>query len=201
MSRPEIHRLSHNLCVWRTHDPTIETELFSSAALVGSRLLLIDPIALSADQLHEISQPGPVAGVIVTNANQHPSAADYADRFDVPIFANPAAFPDSKPSRLGEIARGVAFAGDLGVIEIEGAAPGEIALYLPANGGTLIVGDALINFEQYGFTLLPRRYCQNHKKMRVSLCQLLTKPAEPMLFAHGTPILSEASSRLRQLLR
>ena len=200
MPDPEVHRLPHNLWVWQTHDPTIKTELFSSAALVGSRFLLIDPIALSEDQLQEISQSGPVAGVIVTNANHCRSALDYSERLGVPIFAHPAAFPDSKLSRLREIARQAAFAGDLEVIEIEGAAPGEIALYLPANGGTLILGDALINFEPYGFNLLPRRYCQNHKKMRVSLCQLLTKPAERMLFAHGTPVLSEASSRLRQLL-
>jgi glyoxylase-like metal-dependent hydrolase (beta-lactamase superfamily II) len=200
VSGAEIHRLSYDLWVWQTHDPTIKAELFSSAALIGSRLFLIDPIPLSEDQLQEISQAGPVSGVIVTNANHCRSALDYSERFSVPIFARPAAFPDSKLSRLREIAREATFAADLEVIEIEGAAPGEIALYLPANGGTLIVGDALINFEPYGFTLLPRRYCQNHKEMRVSLCQLLTKPAERMLFAHGTPVLSEATSRLRQLL-
>ena len=200
MSGSEIHRLSHHLWVWHTHDAALKTELFSSAALVGSRLLLIDPIALFEDQLQKISQSRPVAGVIVTNANHRRSALDYSERLGVPIFAHPAAFPESKPTRLRDIAKGLGFAGDLEVVEIEGAAPGEIALYLPANGGTLIVGDALINFEPYGFNFLPRRYCQNHKKMRVSLCQLLTKPAERMLFAHGTPVPSEATSRLRQLL-
>jgi len=86
------------------------------------------------------------------------------------------------------------------VIEVEGAVTGEIALYHSSNGGTLIVGDALINFEPYGFTLLPRKYCLSEKQMRSSLHQLLTRPAERMLFAHGTPILSGANARLQQLL-
>jgi len=51
---------------------------------------------------------------------------------------------------------GAAIGGELEVIEIEGAVAGEIALYYASNGGTLIVGDALINFEPYSFSLLPR---------------------------------------------
>lgn len=95
---------------------------------------------------------------------------------------------------------GALIGGDLEVIEIEGAVSGEIVLYLPSNGGTVLVGDALVNFEPYGFTFLPRKYCLNEKQMRKSLYQLLARPAERMLFAHGTPILSGASTRLRQLL-
>jgi hypothetical protein len=83
---------------------------------------------------------------------------------------------------------------------MEGAVAGEIALYHPSNGGTLVVGDALINFEPRGFTFLPRKYCENEKKMRSSLRQLLAKPAERLFFSHGTPILSGATDRLRQLL-
>ena len=86
------------------------------------------------------------------------------------------------------------------MIAIEGAGPGEIALYYPADNGTLILGDALINFEPYGFTFLPRKYCSNEKEMRQSLRKLLDYKAERMLFAHGMPILSGASERLRGLL-
>jgi len=57
----------------------------------------------------------------------------------------------------------------------------------------------LINFEPYGFSFLPRKYCLNEKQMRSSLHQLLARPAERMLFAHGVPILSGATARLRHL--
>jgi glyoxylase-like metal-dependent hydrolase (beta-lactamase superfamily II) len=86
------------------------------------------------------------------------------------------------------------------VIGIEGAGEGETALHYDRDGGTFIIGDALINFEPYGFTFLPAKYCSNQKQMRRSLRKLLAYKAERMLFAHGTPILSGASERLQGLL-
>ena len=86
------------------------------------------------------------------------------------------------------------------MIGIEGAAAGEMTLHYAPNSGTLIVGDALINLEPYGFTFLPAKYCSNEKEMRRSLQRLLDYEAERILFAHGTPILSGASDRLRGLL-
>src|SRR5205085_11128967 len=93
-----------------------------------------------------------------------------------------------------------AIGGELEVLKVEGAVDGEIALYQASNGGTLIVGDALINLEPYGFGLLPRKYCLNEKLIRSSLCELLARPAERMLFAHGMPVVSGATARLRRLL-
>ena len=63
------------------------------------------------------------------------------------------------------------------------------------DGGTLIVGDALINFEPHGFAFLPPKYCSNPKQMRRSLRKLLDYDFERMLFAHGTPILHGARAR------
>jgi hypothetical protein len=64
----------------------------------------------------------------------------------------------------------------------------------------MVIGDALINFEPYGFGLLPAKYCSNFKLMRRSLSQLLDYSFERMLFAHGMPILSRARERLELLL-
>ena len=67
--------------------------------------------------------------------------------------------------------------------------------------GTLIFGDALINMGSNGFSFLPNKYCFNPKLMRRSLRKVLDYPCERILFAHGTPILSQAKSRLTNLLR
>ena len=118
----------------------------------------------------------------------------------MPVFAQRESFRGKKPSRFIKIADGTKICDELEVIAIEGAVAGEIALYHPSNGGTLVVGDALINFEPPGLALLPRKYCQNERRMRRSLGELLTRQAERLFFAHGTPILSSASARLRDLL-
>jgi hypothetical protein len=59
----------------------------------------------------------------------------------------------------------------------------------------------LINFEPYGFVLLPAKYSSNFKLMRRSLSKLLDYSFERMLFAHGLPILSHARERLELLLK
>ena len=109
-------------------------------------------------------------------------------------------FPDKTPSEFRRIADGDEICGELRAIGIEGAVPGEIILHYALDGGTLIVGDALINFEPYGFTFLPGKYCSNEKEMRRSLRKLLDYKAERIFFAHGMPILSGASNRLQGLL-
>ena len=197
---PQIQPVSTGIWVWQDYDPEIKTDLWSSAVLAESGVYLVDPIPLNSDQLIELSASRPIAGVIVTNGNHERAAVEISDRFSVPIVAHSSAFPRSKPARFSAATEGHKIGGDLEVIGIEGAAPGEIALYQSANGGTIIVGDALINFDPYGFDLLPKKYCKNQKRMRSSLRQLLNKPAERMLFAHGMPILSSATARLRQLL-
>ena len=83
---------------------------------------------------------------------------------------------------------------------IDGGPLGEMALHYVEDGGTMIIGDALINFDPYGFEFLPAKYCRNAKLMRRSLRKLLDFSFDRMLFAHGTPILSDARTRLEQLL-
>jgi len=200
MLAAEIHQLQPEIWIWQAFDPSVKAELFSTALTTPAGLYLVDPIPLLEPQLRHVSNAAPIVGIIVTNSNHPRSATAYSERFSVAIFAHAHTFRDPKPARFTEVKNAVAIGDELEVIEIDGAVAGEIALYHPSNGGTLIVGDALINFEPYGFTLLPRKYCLNEKRMRSSLRQLLTRPAERMLFAHGTPIPSRASVRLRQLL-
>jgi glyoxylase-like metal-dependent hydrolase (beta-lactamase superfamily II) len=196
----DFHQLSPGLWVWQDYDSFVKADLFSSAISTNAGLYIVDPIPLPDPPPGQLSQAAMMAGIIVTNANHSRASSAYSDRFSVPILAHAQSFPDSKPARFTEIENGIRIGAELEVIDIEGAVPGEIALYHASNGGTLIVGDALINFEPYGFTFLPRKYCLNEKQMRSSLGQLLSRPAERLLFAHGTPILSGATARLRRLL-
>lgn len=196
-SDPEFAQLRPDLWLWHTYDSSVETELFSAALATRTGVYLVDPIPLAQPDLAALAQSGPIAGVIATNANHQRAALEYSDRFCVPVLGRPATLAVIKPSRSADLS---VIATDLEAIEIEGAVAGEIALYHPLNGGTLIVGDALINLEPYGFTFLPSRYCLEQKQMRRSLRKLLALSLERILFAHGTPIISRAGERLRQLL-
>jgi glyoxylase-like metal-dependent hydrolase (beta-lactamase superfamily II) len=200
VTAPDFHQLLPGFWVWQSYDSSVKADLFSSAILTSAGTYIVDPIPLPDPQLRQLSQASKAAGIIITNANHLRASSAYSDRFSVPVWAGTDSFPDLKPARFSEAKNGTAIGGELEVIEVEGAVAGEIALYHASNGGTLIVGDALINFEPYGFSFLPRKYCLNEKQMRSSLHQLLARPAERILFAHGLPILSGATARLRHLL-
>lgn len=190
----ELHRLSDQLAICQAYDPSVKADLFSTALLTDSGVLLIDPFAIDAETLAGLTSGGEVAGVIVTNENHVRASAAVAQQFSAKIYANVAAgVSGATPIDNLRVA-------DLSVVEIAGAPAGEIALYSQRERGTLIVGDALINFGSHGFTMLPPKYCTDAHLMRRSLQQLLDFDFERILFAHGAPILAHARERLTSLL-
>jgi len=183
--------------LWHTYDPKIKAELFSSALAAGNGLTIFDPIALPTAHRTDLESLGRVAGIVITNANHLRDAATFAHFYSAQIFAPPE-LPGELPYRRN-LHDGLAI-GPLRVIRMEGAADGEFTLYHPDDGGTLITGDALINFDPYGFTLLPRKYCADQKQMIRSLRKLLDLDFSRIFFAHGNPIMIRARERLEALL-
>ena len=196
----DFDRIASNIAIWHSYDSAVKAELYSTYLRTPDGTYLIDPIPLASGALYELIGSNSVAGIIVTNSNHHRASAKFAADFSVPIFGHGEAFLHQPPLQFRSVADGDKIHDELSAIGIEGAAEGEIALHYAPDGGTVIVGDALINFEPYGFTFLPAKYCSNQKQMRRSLRKLLDHKAERILFAHGMPILSDASERLRDLL-
>lgn len=192
----EIESVAPGAFLWRYYDRAIKADLFSTGFEADERIFLIDPIALASDALKDLKD---IAGVVVTNENHVRLAAQFADRFRVPIYAEATVAARITGATPIDVAG--PFAPTLTAVPLEGAAIGEIAIHSDAGMGTIVMGDALINFEPHGFTFLPAKYCSNFKLMRTSLTKLLDYSFERMLFAHGTPILSRARERLEALLK
>ena len=196
----DLDTIAADLFIWQVYDRAVKSDLFSSALLTANGIFIVDPIPMEDAALAQLRKEGPVGGIVVTNSNHCRAAAQFGEQFSAPIFARCETFPGKMQGDFRSVADADEICDGLRVIGIEGAVTGEIVLHYAPNGGTLIVGDALINFEPYGFTFLPGKYCSNEKEMHRSLRKLLACKAERMLFAHGTPILSAASDRLKGLL-
>ena len=196
----EIASVASGIWVWQSYDPTVKADLFSTAVATLGGTWLIDPIPLAREALAELQLPFPIRGIVVTNENHERAAGSFARELQVSVYLHPTLLNQMIPGALAFKDDG-SFAPGLVAIEVEGAPKGEVAIYSERDGGTFIIGDALINFEPYGFAFLPSRYCSNPKAMRRALVKLLDYPFDRMLFAHGTPILSGARRHLEALLR
>jgi glyoxylase-like metal-dependent hydrolase (beta-lactamase superfamily II) len=191
----ELIDVSPNYVIWQGYDPRVKVELFSSAIRIGAEAVVVDPISLTARARAQLCHCGRIAAVFLTNANHARAAKDFSSG---PELLAPAQLKEEFPN-LQALSDGSFWHG-LNIIAIEGAAPGEFALYDVRGRGTLIIGDALINFEPHGFGFLPAKYCINCKWMIRSLRRLLDLPFASMFFAHGYPIVSGARDRLATLL-
>jgi glyoxylase-like metal-dependent hydrolase (beta-lactamase superfamily II) len=196
----ELQPVAQGIFLWQFYDPTVHADLFATALETPSGLCLIDPIPLDRDPMNDLRSRGKVTGIVVTNANHIRAMAEFASTFSVPVFAHHELRENPDFANARWIQDGESISSGLAAIAIDGGPPGEIALYYNEGGGVVVLGDALINFEPYGFGLLPAKYCSNPKHMRRSLQKLLDYPFDRMLFAHGTPILTGARVRLEALL-
>ncbi len=196
----EFHRLSPGIWIWHRYDAGVKADLFSTALAIKAGVVLIDPVTPAPPELALALAGSKVAGVIVTNGNHARAAAGFAREHAASIYARRGAEQHLGLEKVCDVTAVVESASDLTVLSIDGAAPGEIALHCAREGGTLVLGDALINMGSRGFAFLPAKYCENVKLMRQSLRSLLDFEFQRLLFAHGTPIVTRARSRLVELL-
>lgn len=197
----DFQSLTDSLWLWEAYDPAVKSDLFSSAVLLADRLLLFDPIPLVAAAREKLVSGRGIAGIVLTNSNHLRAAADFSRQYETSIFAAEAVIREFKLIKTVALSANARIAPEISAIPIEGATPGEMAFHLGGNGGTIVVGDALIHLDPYGFALLPPKYCSDQKGMRRSLRQLLDWTFQRLLFAHGPPLLSSARERLETLLR
>lgn len=202
MSRAqETDEVAPGILVWQAYDSKVKADLFSTALQTHAGTCIVDPIPLAPEGLLSLRARHPkAAGVFVTNANHARAARDFAETFCVPLYVHDELRGSPDFLQATGVRDGEVFSQVLTAIALGGGPAGEMALHYNDNGGTMVVGDALINFEPHGFGLLPARYCLDSKLMRRSLKKLLDYPFERILFAHGTPILSGARARVEQLL-
>jgi hypothetical protein len=196
----EVDEVSPGIVVWQAYDTKVKADLFSTALETQAGTYVVDPIPLGSDGLLSLRAHRKAAGIFVTNANHARAAEEFAKTFSIPLYVHDELRGRPDFLQATGVQDGEVFSQGLTAVAIDGGPAGETALHYNDSGGTMVLGDALINFEPHGFGLLPAKYCLDARLMRRSLGKLLDYAFERMLFAHGTPILSGARARVEQLL-
>ena len=193
----EFQQINDDLILWQGYDPSVKADLFSTALRAGGEWFFIDPIPLAKAPLAELARLAKPAAVILTNGNHERAAHAFREKFSVPVLTHEAAIGELSIAVDEQITDGATLRKGLVAVHLPGAGRGEIALHA---GRVLAMGDALVNLDQTGFAFLPDKYCENARQLRQSARKLLALDFEIMTFAHGTPIVSGAKSRLENLL-
>lgn len=198
----EFAQIVPGVFYWSAYARDLKADLSCSAITHEDRLYLIDPIALrqqALDQLVKIARP---AAVLLTSQTHGRASARYQQEFSVPVYAHKSAVEDLK----GEVTVDEVLSGGeklfdfLDVIHIPGTKPGECAFYTLRDGGSLFIGDALINLPGYELAFLPDKYSDDPNQSRCSLSKLRGLDFQRVLFAHGEPVVERAQERFEQLL-
>jgi len=186
-------RIHPDVWRWWAFSPEHRVEWMTHAVRGDSvRWVVFDPIPL---EVLKLPWEGGIEALVLTNGNHERAAEGWRERFGCPVFA---------PSGLDWAMTGVALP-DAGMPEgwtavpLTGGAPGETAWRLPSLG-LVVFGDAVVNLAGRELELLPDKYCTDPKGLRQALAGLLAHPFEIALFAHGDPLLSRASERIRGLI-
>lgn len=183
--------------VWRAYDPSAKCDLWSTALQRDDAWIFIDPIELAPAQLADLLGGSRPSAVIVTSGNHARAAQSFRARHGIPILAPQKAVKDLGFEADRPFLEGDSLPGGISAIGIPSAGPGEVALL---SDGVLCFGDAVIHFGSSGFSLLPAKYCANHRQLPNDLRKLLSYDIRILTFAHGDPIVHDAKDRLQTLL-
>ena len=192
-----LQNITPGVWTWHAYDENVRTELFGTAVMADAGLVLIDPIRLHEPGVEELALHKPVAAIVLTNENHSRAALWFRGRFGTPIFAHPESVGSLTVAVDGMLGEARNVAGNLRVLEIPGAALGEIALLHPR--GSLHFGDAVVNLESTGLAPLPDKYCTDPKRLRESLQRLPVEGVEVVTFAHGFALSQGGGAMVRAL--
>jgi glyoxylase-like metal-dependent hydrolase (beta-lactamase superfamily II) len=196
----EFQVLSDSVYYWSVYDPSLKCEVGSTALRSASGLVVVDPVPLAEQAWNDLLAIAPLRAVLLTNGNHARHAPALREKYRVPVATAPATRKD-----LGELNPDVLLLEDellygISAIPVPGATAGETVFYFRA-GGTLIVGDAVINVDPAkGLELLPDKYCDDPAQNRVSLRKMLSLEFTAITFAHGLPVTSRAREKWAALV-
>ncbi len=162
--------------------------------------VVIDPVEPEADDLEQLIAVG-VARILITNRNHSRAANTIREATGARNAIHPS---DAEHARSqgcvieDTLAHGEVI-GPLVVVAADGKSPGEVAFHWPGQRA-LIVGDAVIGNPPGRCGLLPEAKLDDPPRLRKSLRALLEFDFDCLLVGDGTPILSGAKARLKELV-
>lgn len=169
------------------------------AIATESGTVLIDPPEPGEDGWETLDFMEPFEAVWVTNRNHSRAAADFRERYGIPVRAH-AEDADRLEAGVDQtIAAGATAAGDIEAIHVPGKSPGEIAFHVPRSRA-LIVGDLVIGAPEGKLSTYPDEVIDDMDELRRSAAKLLEYDFDALLLCDGEPLAAGGKDRLRRFV-
>jgi hypothetical protein len=206
-----FEELTPNVKCWETKD----FQAFRAFVVFkDGDVVLVDPVALDADEERELAGLGTVRAIVITGDFHEREAPAFGKKFGVPVYAHQEALPGLVSKDVQPLPPHLP--AGLEAIYMPGGKPGEIVLYQADDGGTLIAGDCWHNIDLKRVPFIFRLVLQGVIKLRDGLHpvpikrqrdpqrlasenrKLLERPIERLLVSHGDAILTGAGALMRE---
>ncbi|MCH8296394.1 hypothetical protein IH992_35385 [Candidatus Poribacteria bacterium] len=179
----------------------------------GDEIVVIDPFTLSETETEALEALGKPTHILITGGMHVRDAEIYREQYGAKILANREAVPKLGIPVDDAFGDGETLPGGLGVIEMSGVSSGETIFRHNQGEGTLIVGDALMNFQpsDRGFLMrllgfaenlgtTPKLFMKDKKLAGQSYRKLLDHEFDSILVSHGPPILQDGKIQLEKVV-
>ncbi|HVC08436.1 MAG TPA: MBL fold metallo-hydrolase [Elusimicrobiota bacterium] len=176
---------------------------FNGTLIVGAgEVIVVDPPPHSGGDeafLDQKLKQKPTLAV-VTNKHHLRDVQWWLERYQIPL-----AMHETETNEYGfEVSRklkdGDHIWAGCQIVHLPGKTEGEIAIHIDGDGGTLLVGDALIGDPMGALRFLPREKIRDQDLLEKSLQKLRALSFERLLAGDGEPILAGAKAAVLKFL-
>jgi uncharacterized cupin superfamily protein len=204
-----MKRISEAIHEWSQYDAGARRDANGHhvQGVAGEPGVLVDPVPLGEGDVEHVRALGGVAAVVLTTATLVRDAARCAAEFGCGVLAPEPALPAVRGAGITAVqpyGPGTQLPAGLRAVPVPHAPSlGECALYNPAEGGTLIVGDAIVGEPMGALGLAPRGGSGDSAETAAAargLRALLTRRLSRVLVAHGQSVLRDPVPLLQDVI-
>ena len=185
-SAPAFSELAPGVFGWSVFDAERGLDFNGLFVVTPGGNAIVDPPQLGVAQMDALWARGGVAAIVITNRHHGRRTHELVQRTGAEVWAHESDAPALDLQVDRTFTDGAALPGGMTAIAVpHSKSPGETALLLPRDGGTLIVGDAVIGTPRGALSLLPEPKVPDAAKARDGLRVLLGHAWTRLLVGDG----------------
>ncbi len=187
---------------WTAFHPDIEQDVHSYCVTGLGPTILIDPMVPS-DGLDWFRRHAKPEHIYLTNRLHYRGSDRFVEAFGATVWCHSAGLHEFGPKqKVRGFEPGDELPGKVLALKVGALCPEETALLIPLGRGALAMGDAVIRENEH-LEFVPDSLMGDDPKgvkrgLRSAFSDLLEKPFEHLLLAHGRPFVKNGKEALRQ---